>query len=151
MREFSRWCVLEWCLPSHRLPAPGKTLQTSSLQYNVIVRRWSLMARWDCGRLWVLTVTSKGPRRNTFWKASGLWNASCQEPTPWSRALLPPSLDWISARQVLIQAQPWTESRASPGELRNTHLKENLRLCCKRTTEEGCRAFRSQSKSAPVD
>lgn len=63
------------------------------------------------------------------------------------------ALDQIPAFQVLIQAQPRTDSWASPGELRNTYLEETWRLRSaeKEAQRKAALAIGEQSPCMPVD
>lgn len=59
------------------------------------------------------------------------------------------ALDQISALQVLIQAQPATDSPASPGELKNTHSEETWRLRNAEREAQRKAARQSENKAHP--
>lgn len=95
-----------------------------------------------------------------FWKSPeesasclSFWAVRCTasraHPKPGFAAKI--TLDQIPTLQVLIQAQPRTDSRASPGELRNTHLEDTRSLRWERSREEGCRAIGEPADGNLVD
>lgn len=125
MKEFSRWWVLKYWLPSHKLkhsPCPPtlptltwSAAQTSFSQLKTGDRQW-----WNCTRVPVPTPCTRAPQ--WAWlgalecpreRASCLsfWAALC---TASGISFAKRALDQIPAFQVLIQAQPRTDSWTSP-------------------------------------
>lgn len=133
MKEFSRWWDLKYWLPSHKLKhspcpplpphpphPPMKCSQTSSSQLKTGDHQWKHYTRVPvpvpCTRApqWAWLGALECPRESasclSFWAVMCTTSGASSEPGFVAKC----ALDQIPAFQVLIQAQPQTDSWASP-------------------------------------